>query len=869
MRLRHPRVWNVVGLFATLLPALWLSLAPAPARADADACLMCHDDPGLTSADGRSLHMTADALVGSVHDGLDCTDCHLDGNFDDAPHWPAGNGVDCASCHDQVSNLWMERFYEHLKRKDFQGVIPSCSDCHGSHQIKDQVPGGNVKTCGKCHPDQEAEYRQSYHAQRYEDDPRKYPTCVTCHDPHFKGKKELMGETAFKQEIVLTCARCHQKDIELYVHSTHYRRLQEDNDDRAPSCVDCHESHAIRKPSDPKSRVNSNNISRTCDGCHPGHRASLHRKPDEAESQVSCTFCHTGHQTDMTSIANVIYKAGGIFNKCNYCHNEHSRADSKHVLAHSKVMDKDLAGGDVNCSECHVYHWKVKDATGHERKSHPDCANCHAEQNMAYMKSIHGRARAAGIDAAPTCTTCHGDAQVLSPETKFTPEGVVELCSSCHANKELMLSFEINPYVVEGFKDTYHGKLYGLMTEGVRFAVCTNCHGHHSILEPESEESSVNRAHIVETCRQCHPKAEENFVSYLVHPIQPSEAELAEARAKRPKNQPVLLDKQLEPRAPRAGEAFQVAFSTADRAMKLLFVVVLGFFGFHTILWFQRGIRPRLRKEKRYFRRFTPYERFLHILVNVSFLMLCLTGLPQSYVETVPGKWFLENMLPLHRAQQVHYIAAAITGLYFLLHIIQLALKLRQFGWRPLLSGPDSMVPQKKDFFDFVQHIKWFFGKAERPRFDRWTYWEKFDYFAVFWGVAVIGLSGLIRWREEFFGNLLGGGVVSLADTVHKEEALMAAAFIFIVHFFNTHLRSEKFPMDVSIYTGLVSEEEMKDERPEQWDRLTAGGVEPQFKKARPIWAMVLAYAWGTFALLLGLLLLTLIIIGFASGGPH
>ncbi len=863
-------------LLASLLILLpGLGLAPSARAADASACLDCHDDPGMKSEAGRSLHVAPGALAGSAHADLDCADCHAGGDFDDAPHWPQGNGVDCAACHDRVSNLWMERFSEHLKRKNYPGKIPGCADCHGSHQITAEVPGGNVKVCGKCHGAQEQQYRESYHAQRYEDDPRKYPTCVTCHDPHFKGKKELMGATDFKQEIVLTCARCHQKDIETYVHSTHYRRLEEDGDNRAPSCVDCHESHAIRKPSDPKSKVHTDNISRTCDGCHTGHRASLHKAPGEADSKVSCTFCHTGHQTDMTSIADVVYKSGGIFNKCNYCHQEHTRSASGELLAHSKVMDKDLAGKDVNCSECHVYHWQVKDAEGHTRDSHPACANCHADQNLAYAKSIHGRARAAGIDAAPTCTTCHGDTKIISPATKFTPEGVVELCSSCHANKELMLSFEINPYVVAGFKDTYHGKLYGLMTEGLRFAVCTNCHGHHGIQEPESPESSVNRAHIVETCRQCHPKAEENFVSYLVHPIKPSQAELAEARAKHPGGPPALGGppaRDGEPRggrAGRAGEAFQTAFSAADRAMKLLFMVVIGFFGLHTVLWFQRGIRPRLRKEKHYFRRFSPYERFLHILVNVSFLMLCLTGLPQSYVETAPGKWFLETLMPLSTAQQLHYWAAAVTGLYFALHLGQLAVKLRRHGWRPLLTGPDSLVPSKKDFTDFVQHIRWFLGRAERPRFDRWTYWEKFDYFAVFWGVAVIGLSGLIRWKEQFFGNLLGGGAVSLADTVHKEEALLAAAFIFIVHFFNTHMRSEKFPMDVSIYTGLVSEEELQEERPAQWARLIAGGREPRLVRARSLWAVVLAYAWGSFALLLGLLLLTLIIIGFATGGPH
>ncbi len=860
----------LVGLSITLL----LISLPAVAQENSD-CFDCHDDAELTGEDGRVLYVHSGSLLGSVHTDLDCVDCHEGGDYDDEPHWPEPVAVDCASCHEEASNLWMERFYRHLIRKEYEGEIPGCVDCHGSHQIRVGDVVSATESCARCHEEQFNAWQESYHASRYSDDPRRYPTCVTCHDPHFKGRKELMGVTAYKQEIVLVCSSCHQRDIETYVHSTHYRRLEEDGDDRAPSCVDCHESHAILKPSDPRSRVNDLNISVTCDACHEGHRASLHKEAGRDDSTVSCSFCHTGHQTDMTSISDRIFKEGGIFNKCNYCHAEHSASDKRAVLAHGNVMDAELVGKEINCTECHVYHWQVPDENGIPRQSHSDCENCHAEQNMAYVKSIHGRASAAGIEEAPTCVTCHEEGNVAKPSERFTAEGVVALCSECHADKELMLSFEINPYVVQGFRETYHGKLYSLMTEGETFAVCTNCHGHHGIVEPESEQSSVNRAHIVETCRQCHPKAEEKFVSYLVHPIQPSEAELERARtsgfirrieAEEESLQAVSIDGEARDR----GAAFQTAFSAADRFMKLLFVVVIGFFGLHTFLWFQRGIRPRLRREKRYFRRFGPFERILHIMVNVSFLVLCLTGLPQSYLDTDLGRWVFDHLMSLKTAQLLHYYAAAVTGLYFVLHLGQLAFKLRRIGWRKLLTGPDSMVPRGKDFKDFYHHVRWFLGKGERPRFDRWTYWEKFDYFAVFWGVAVIGLSGLIRWREEFFGNLLGGGAVSLADTVHKEEALLAAAFIFIVHFFNTHMRSEKFPMDVSIYTGLISEDEMKEERPEQYERLVKDhDLTPELVKARPIWAMVLAYAWGTFAFLLGLWLLALIILGFLTGGPH
>jgi cytochrome b subunit of formate dehydrogenase len=140
------------------------------------------------------------------------------------------------------------------------------------------------------------------------------------------------------------------------------------------------------------------------------------------------------------------------------------------------------------------------------------------------------------------------------------------------------------------------------------------------------------------------------------------------------------------------------------------------------------------------------------------------------------------------------------------------------------LFGPDSMIPTWQDWRDFVAHQKWFFGKGPKPQFDRWTYWEKFDYFAVFWGVFAIGVSGLIMWFPHVFTAFLPGWIINIALIVHSDEALLAAGFIFTIHFFNTHFRLEKFPMDTVIFSGRVSKTEMLHERRRWYDRLVATG---------------------------------------------
>ncbi len=826
-----------------------------------DYCLDCHSDPDAQAENGSSVYVNADELHGSVHSKVKCYDCHKQegADFEDVPHFKNYKPVDCNKCHQVVGDTWMEYFYKMLQGKG-QKEIPGCKECHGTHNAKKDLSMKLV--CERCHQKEAAAYRQSYHFKKYPEDPRKYPICTTCHDAHFKSKKEVMSVTEYKQEIVDICSKCHQRDIETYIHSRHYHEMEAGNP-KAPVCTSCHEKHDIRKPSDPKAKTHSTNISKVCNGCHPGHLESLHHKPGVDPSTISCAMCHTGHQTDMASIDQAIFKEGGIENKCNICHS--SERHAKENLAHGEIMLLNPDGSEANCTKCHIYHWDLpgldNEAVKHRRT---ECVNCHAQEQREYKTSIHGQARARGIMDAPTCTTCHGETDIKKVKVQFTAAGIIKLCSKCHSDKDKMLKFQINPYVVQGYKETYHGKLFETGTKQVKFAVCTNCHGVHSIRPPQDPTSKVNREHIVETCRQCHPRANDNFVTYLVHPIQPSQAELEHGLqlAREDTRLSGILPDTLE-RVSSATEGWLNFNTWVTRLMTLLLVAVLGAFGFHTMLWFQRGIRPRVARPEVHYSRIDGFHRFLHVLINVSFLTLAFTGLPQSYANTDLAKWLFRNVISLQTAQLLHYIAAIITGFYFLAHLTYLIIKVKRIGWRKMLTGPNTLMFRKKDLTDFWEHFKWFLGRGPHPRFDRWTYWEKFDYFAVFWGVFVIGLSGLLRWKEEFFGSLLGGGIITLADTVHKEEALLATAFIFIVHFFNTHLRAKKFPMDVSIYTGRISEAEFKEERPLEYARLKqTGELKAREKKPLGLVLSIISYMWGTTALLTGFFLLFLIILG-------
>lgn len=231
-------------------------------------------------------------------------------------------------------------------------------------------------------------------------------------------------------------------------------------------------------------------------------------------------------------------------------------------------------------------------------------------------------------------------------------------------------------------------------------------------------------------------------------------------------------------------------------------------------------------KNHRFIQRFTRLNRILHILMIVSFLTLALTGMTLKFSYTGWAVILSKFFGGFESAGYLHRFAATIMIGVFVTHLIDVfKLKRKEFGsWKKLLKSDNSMLFNKKDLKDFLNSLKWFMGKGERPEYGRWTYWEKFDYFAVFWGMFVIGSTGMTLWFPEFFTHFVPGWFINVATIIHSDEALLATGFIFTVHFFNTHLRPEKFPMDIVIFSGSMSLEEFKLDRPDEYKKLVESG---------------------------------------------
>lgn len=263
-----------------------------------------------------------------------------------------------------------------------------------------------------------------------------------------------------------------------------------------------------------------------------------------------------------------------------------------------------------------------------------------------------------------------------------------------------------------------------------------------------------------------------------------------------------------------------------------------------------------------YLRRFTPLERTLHVLVIISFFGLVITGTPLYFSHT-GWAWALIHWVGgFQAAGLIHRVCAVITFGYFGFHVGHVTYRaIRSPDKGGFFWGPNSIVPQPKDVQDIARMFKWFLGKGARPRFDRFSYMDKFDYWGEFWGVAIIGSTGLMLWFPEFFARFLPGWTFNVATIVHGIEALLATGVIFTAHFFNVHLRPEKFPIDVVIFTGRATTQYMKEEHPLEYERAVREGRLEGLVASPPSRGLYLtSVIFGFASLAVGITLIALIL---------
>lgn len=271
--------------------------------------------------------------------------------------------------------------------------------------------------------------------------------------------------------------------------------------------------------------------------------------------------------------------------------------------------------------------------------------------------------------------------------------------------------------------------------------------------------------------------------------------------------------------------------------------------------------------QERYFLRFTLAQRYLHAVLFTTFLGLAGTGLTLRFSGTLWAVRFARTVGGFGAILFFHkFFALVLTGA-FLIHLREIIARGVFRKEKGIFWGPTSMVANWKDVKDLFAHFRWFLGLGPKPEFERYAYWEKFDYWAVFWGMVVIGFSGYAMWFAPFFARFLPGWALNAALVIHSEEGLLAILFIFSIHFVNTHLRPDSFPMDMVIFTGRESEEEFKTRRPQEYERMVSehrGAT--RITDAPPKWLINFSRVVGFTAIAIGLTLLVLTLSAYIAG---
>lgn len=578
---------------------------------------------------------------------------------------------------------------------------------------------------------------------------------------------------------------------------------------------------------DPEIIGNSVHGDQNCVGCHSNITLRKGEHEEELPITVGCVECHEENWDKVEDKDNPDNERLKVVI---------NQIDSYMHSVHAEPNIADQSKTNATCHDCHDAHnigtIGSESRSEHRLKNPEVCGQCHEKEKEAYLTSIHGIEVAENKNSdAAVCSDCHTTHNIESPENDPMKLAITKNCGSCHDD------------ALQTYLSSYHGQVNRLGY--THTAKCYDCHGSHELKQIDDLTSSIHKDNRLETCQKCHEDAPAGFLSFHAH-----------------------------------GNAndfdrYPWIWLTA-KFMNLLIIAVFMFFWTHVVLWFYREYKDRKAGKGYipppggegavYFRRFSAIWRTIHLLFALSTMTLVLTGTTLLFSHTAWAPVVIDLLGGPQVEAIIHRTAATTWLTVFLFHIIFASYNIfttrKTFRW----FGPTSMIPNWQDLWDLVAMFRWFFGKAERPSFDRWSYWQKFDYWAPFWGAGVIGFSGIILFFPEKTASILPGFVFNIAMIIHAEEALLATIFLFTVHFFNAHFRPDKFPMSTSIFTGAVPLDEFKHEHKLEYERLEKSGELEKYLVKKPSKGMETgSTVLAAILIFFGLTLLTLAIIGYVT----
>jgi formate dehydrogenase gamma subunit len=664
----------------------------------------------------------------------------------------------------------------------FSAAAQSASDClvcHGSST-------GLKNSQGKSITINRAAHMKGPHADL---------GCLDCH-------AGAAAQTHNSRTASASCTTCHSDSAKVLASGAH-AALGNPNDPQ--TCITCHGTNNVTKA------VAGPQFCATCHATEvEQYRKSVHgRAYDHGNGDVpSCQSCHgSAHAALPAADPRSPVSKEHLPDTCGSCHSDPKLA-AKYMFAEvlpvqayrQGVHGRAVERGNQNaatCNDCHGTHDILPASDPHSKIWRQNvastCGKCHSEVFKTYAQSIHGQAVAKGVLQAATCTDCHSEHRILAPGDPGSPVYMAnvsqEACSRCHADTQLMAGFNLPQDRVPTYEDSYHGLAAHEGRQTV--ANCASCHGVHNIYPSSDPRSTVNRANLSKTCGQCHTDAGSRFAIGPVH-----------------------------------------AFSSTTTGGRLLdyvkifyFIVIpvtLGLMLLHNLIDWRRKARAALAQYRQHPGqiRLALSERAQHGVLVVSFIVLVITGFalkfPHAFWVAPMVRWEHHHAVRgwIHRIAGVVLIGASVY------HIVYLALKKSGRRWLK------DMVPDLRDAKEAIQTVEYNLGRRDQlPRYRRFNYAEKAEYWALVWGTAVMAVTGVLLWLNDWILAHLPhpASILAISTAIHYYEAILATAAIVIWHFYAVIFDPDVYPLKWTFLTGRAPEHEVR----EQADGDAAPGTQP------------------------------------------
>jgi cytochrome b subunit of formate dehydrogenase len=605
--------------------------------------------------------------------------------------------------------------------------------------------------------------------------------CLGCHSDSTLTTEEngktvslLVDEGKLKHSIhgsMFACVDCH-KDVKSLAHDTTPKKV---------SCAECHaDAQTAYSHSTHGKAIAAGKPGASCEDCHGGAHEIM--AADDAKSPVS---------------------HGNIPYTCGRCHGQKFLMESNGESAqpfisyqesvHGRAIEKGSKKAAV-CTDCHGSHEILP---ANDQKSPiskfnvpATCGTCHTAIQTTFMQSIHGQAIARGNGEAPVCTDCHGIHSIKSHTDANSPASEQNLsrdtCARCHQGVRLSQEFGVPGNRVASYFDSYHG----LATEGgsVVAANCSSCHGVHNILPSSDPRSTINKANLNATCGKCHQGVTQKFTLTRVHS---------------------------EDGVPSKDIGSVVVWWIRLIYIVLIALVIGAMFLHNAIIWRSKAVARR-RMQNPSMVRMTTNQRWQHLVLLTSFIVLVITGFALKY----PNSWFAEVLGMSERLRSItHRVAGVIligAGIY---HMFYLAMA--REGRRLLVD----IAPRPRDAFDAFGTMRYYLGMTgKKPGFGRFNYAEKAEYWALVWGTALMAVTGIMLWAKVWVGNLLARWWVDVATTVHFYEAILATLAIVVWHFYQVFFDPDVYPMNWAWWDGKMPVENYRHEHGLDTEALKAAG---------------------------------------------